>query len=290
MRLQKFIALFAILYVLLFTGAHIVYVYSFSPREKKPNDIFLTESKLKKALAIVAHDDDLAVFAGTFAYLRESGWEVEYVSFYRGKNDELENLRKNELKKVADLQGFSKLRIIDFQFLQNPDVELTYMPIPYSKFETHFKMDSLRQIIREVILTSKPSVIFSLDDIIGGYGHSEHVIVGQCIVKMCRQLKAEGLWDVNKIYQGVYPASQEKAVNKNLKVYQEALKVYQVDGMPDPDVQIQVKKYHREKMKVIKTYASQHKNLKKFAVYHHYYPSWIYFRIFSREFFKVLEV
>jgi LmbE family N-acetylglucosaminyl deacetylase len=290
MKLLKFSALFLLLFSLVFIAAHIIYVYGFSPREKFPYDTYLSAMDHKKALAIVAHDDDLAFFAGTFAILREMGWEVDYVSFYKGKNDDYEILRKGELKKVSAIQGFKNLFVVDFEFLINPDAEQTYMPVPYENFETHFKMDSLRLIFREIILESKPAVIFSLDDVIGGYGHPEHIIVGQSIISVSKTLKEERLWNVEKVYQGVFPHSHETAVNKNLPVYREALKIYHPDGMPDPDVQIHIKKHHKEKMAVLKSYASQHRNIKKFAVYYHYYPSWLYFRIFDREFFRVVEI
>ena len=290
MKLLKFIALFIFLFALVLIVAHILYVYSFSPRENYPIDTYLSTTEHKKALAIVAHDDDLSFFAGTFASLREAGWEVDYVSFYKGKKDNYEMLRKGELKKVGEIQRFTNLHMVDFEFLVNTTVKKSYMPVPYEAFEQHFKMDSLRTIIREIILESQPSVIFSLDDVIGGYGHPEHIIVGQSITKVSRELKEEAVWTVQRIYQGVYPPSHELAVNKDLPVYREALKVYHPDGMPDPDVQIPIKNHHKEKMAVLKAYASQHRNIKKFAVYYHYYPSWLYFRIFDWEFFRVVEI
>lgn len=289
MKFLKFSALTLLLFSLVFIAAHIIYVYGFSPRESYPDDTYLSATEHRKALAIVAHDDDLSFFAGTFATLREAGWEVDYVSFYRGIKDNYEMLRKGELKKVGEIQRFTNLHMVDFELLVNPAVEKSYMPVPYEEFEQHFKMDSLRIIIREIILESQPSVIFSLDDVIGGYGHPEHIIVGQSITRVSRELKEEGVWTVQRIYQGVYPPSHELAVNSDLEVYREALKVYQVKGMPDPDVQLHIKKHHKEKMAVLKAYASQHNSIKKFAVYYHYYPSWLYFRIFNREFFRVVE-
>ncbi|MBK6266917.1 PIG-L family deacetylase [Marivirga sp. S37H4] len=290
MKNIKTIFLFTIVFISLFVLAHLIFLISFSPTETFNEDNYFQNHKNKKVLAIVSHDDDLVAFSGTFAYLRELGWQVEYVSFYRGKNDSLELNRKNELQKVAEIQKFSDLQIIDFEFLKEPE-KAKSLSVPYDELESVFYLDSLRGYIKNVIRASNPDIIFSLDDVIGGYGHAEHVIVAQSIRKVSEELKLKGLISTERIYQGVYPDSQEKAINGHLSIYQEAMKDYQApEGMPAPNVQIPIRKYHREKMAAIKSYASQHNNLKKFIVYYHWYPSWLYFNIFNREFFTIIKI
>ena len=50
----------------------------------------------------------------------------------------------------------------------------------------------------------KPTVVFSLDNITGAYGHPEHVCVSQCVIDVCSEMKNSAGFSVKKIYQSIY--------------------------------------------------------------------------------------
>ena len=59
------------------------------------------------------------------------------------------------------------------------------MPIPYGQFSENFKTDSLKMYVLKAIKKYNPGVIFTLDNVIGAYGHPEHVAVGQSVLEIC---------------------------------------------------------------------------------------------------------
>jgi hypothetical protein len=60
--------------------------------------------------------------------------------------------------------------------------------------------------------------------------------------------------------------------------------------MPEPSVEIDISEFGDQKMRVLEAFNSQKKNLKKFVPYYHIFPAWIYFRVFDKEYFKVIDL
>ena len=120
----------------------------------------------------------------------------------------------------------------------------------------------------------KPSVIFSVDNEFGGYGHPEHVFLSQLVV----DLFLNDSIIADRIYQGVYTDHMEKEIiekwlyNRMKKynfpdTYSIAKKTYNLPGMPQPTVQINIIKQAEEKMKYLMSYHyDARKNMKKFQV------------------------
>ena len=52
-----------------------------APTETFPEDTFLKTATPKKALVVVAHDDDLVAMSGTLAKLNAAGWEIKQLCF-----------------------------------------------------------------------------------------------------------------------------------------------------------------------------------------------------------------
>lgn len=291
MKLLKIMFLLVILSVVLII-AHIVYLYTLTPTEKFPIDTYLTKETNKTALIVVAHDDDAAMFSGTTSMLVENGWDVNLICFYNNKyRPEEVPIRKKEISNVAKIQHLKNLNFIDFSMRKSLEkVKQPWLPIPYTEFPENFYMDSLNKFIQNAVLKYQPSVIFSLDDVIGGYGHPEHVLVGQTVVDICKSWKDSLNFPVKRIYQNVWPESQSIKIMGDKGVYKMGKEVYKCAGMPTPDVEIDISKYADKKMDVLLAHASQHRNLKKFMPFYNYYPSGIYFGIFNKEHFKIIDV
>lgn len=287
MRIIKFISLLLGVTALVFLLAHLLYTWSFRAVEQFPNDTQLETISNKTALVIVAHDDEASTFAGTVAHLRSEGWTIDFLCFYKGEDMSIEKIRKSEAQKAGLIQQFRNIDLIDLNMQRKP---LSNLVIPYSEFEEYFYTDSVAKVIKSIILKSKPSVVFSLDDVIGGYGHSEHVLVGQLARKVANEINAEGLGNIHYLYHCVYPPSMADRMMVNQPIYKLAQQVYNCDGMPKADVQITIEQFSQEKMATIRSYASQHRNLKKFVKHYHLYPHWLYFRIFDKEFFRVIKL
>ena len=273
-------------------AAHILYLYSLKPVEIYPEDSYLKKAQNKTALIIVAHDDDAAPFAGTTTLLATHDWDISFMCFYTNDWRPEENpVRKLEMEEVAKIQGFKNLELLDFTLRKRLDtVKQPWMPIPYDMFVDNFKTDSLDMYILDAIKRYHPSVIFTLDNVVGIYGHPEHVLVSQSIMGVCSLYKDSLNFPVKKIYQSVLPYSQAEKIMGKMDVFSEGKRVYGCNGIPSPNVQINISAFATTKKNVFLAHASQHRNLKKFIPYYHYYPGWLYFGIFNKEYFRIINI
>jgi len=275
--------------ICIFIG-HIIYLYSLTPEEDYPEDTYLQNEQNKTALIIVAHDDDASLFSGTTSLLAANGWNINFLCFYTHLHRPEDNsIRKLEMKQVSEIQGLNSLALIDFAIARDKTKQ-SYMPIPHNEFSAYYKIDSLRMYIYESISKFAPSIIFTLDNIIGYYGHPEHVLVGQVVEEICKSNKDSTGFPVKKIYQVVYPPSMAKKIMDKKEIYQYGKEMYQCNGMPEPDIQIDISSFAITKKRVLLAHASQHRNIKKFVPYYRIFPGWIYWRIFRYEYFNILSI
>ncbi len=294
-KLRRFLLITLILFIVLVAG-HIYYITTLAPTEKYPADNYLLSETDKKALIIVAHDDDMAYSAGTITLLCKNGWQIREMCFYQQgglyfKKDSAKNpIRKRSLQQAVILQGLQGADPVDFNFRNDMETEKSYMPMAYSQFATNYKLDSLTNFIAAYIEKYKPSVIFTLDSLMGGYGHPDHVMISQRVMDYCRQHKSDPGFSVKKIYQPVFSPSQSDRVLSKMPVYNEAKKVYQCEGMPLPDVQVEFGEHSKEKKQVMQAYTTEQNSFKKITPYYNWYPHWVYFKIFDRDFYKVVDV
>lgn len=285
--MKKIIKTVSILIVFAIVG-HIFWLKSLNGNETFPADDFLATASNKTALIIVAHDDDAIGCAGTISQLTKKGWQIHFLTFYGNWRKEDNIIRKAEVNQVAEIQQLKSVSLVDFNIQKSDTVQQPWMPIPYKNFNEFFKIDSLKLLITAAIQQHQPSVIFTLDNVIGGYGHPEHVCVSQSIIDVCKENKSE--FSVQKIYQAVFSRTLNENILKNNPAFIAAKKVYNTSGSPIPTVEIDIIESAADKKDCMMAYESQKRNLKKVWPYFDKYPAWIYFRIFPKEYFYVIEV
>ncbi len=291
MKKAKRFLITIIIVIIAIVAGHIYYLTTFKGNEIFPNDTFLDKVTNKKALIIVAHDDDAIGCSGTVAELTKKGWEIRFMTFYNNFWRVEDNpIRKKEVAKVVSIQKLAGADLIDFTIEKTDTVKQPWMPIPYSKFPDYFKIDSLKILIGNAIDKYNPSIIFTLDNITGAYGHPAHVCVSKCVIDVCNEKKKNSDFSVKKIYQSVYTRTSSEKIMGKMDVYISAKKVYQCEGMPIPDVEINISGSAKEKMETLLAYESQKRNLKKYVPYYNWYPYWIYFNVFDKEYFKIITI
>jgi len=282
-----------------------------------PEDEFLNTATNKKAIIVVAHDDDWYGCVGTVKNMCDKGWDVNAYCFYREpftmEAASRISERKEGLLKCKEVIGLGQFNGIDLNFRFRP-VEKPYMSIPYSEFENEFRYDSIVSIVTKIIDQNNPSVIFTLDDSIGLYGNAEHVLISQVILEICERSKIEKELAVERIYQSVLPSDMAEGIMVKYKkvyplisfkrlfwhltkmdsdaadTYTKAKGVYGCDGMPHPDVEISIRDFSKFKKDFIDCFPTERKNFKRFAPFFNWYPYWIYYRIFDKEYFRVIEI
>ena len=264
----------------------------FAATENYPNDTFLDTVSNKKALIIVAHDDDDCAMSGTTAKLTAKGWKIKQLSL---QSHVVAKTGKNPAHIIC--QG-NELILEDGYYRKGLDtMKNQYIPIPYSEISKQFLTEKVALAITEKINEFDPSVIFTLDNIKGGYGHPDHIFISQLVVDLHNAKKI----NTEKIYQSVYTNHMEsEIIDKRLKAKMEKLgyphpstmanNLYKIDGMPEPTVQINIVDFADKKWQYLMEYDEHpRKNIRKFIPYYEDFDAKTYFGIFDREFFRVIE-
>jgi len=291
--MRKTIVWVAIVAILLIC-IHYLFLSRKAPKETYPDDTFLDTLKEKRAVIIVAHDDDAIGVAGTVSQLCTSGWNVKELCFYNTDTDAAKiariQQRQEDVSTVKQIEGLA-----DFVYFNIPFRKVTnlsgpeYMPLTKEEFDKQYDTDTLRYYIRRFIDDNKPAVIFSMDNNIGGCGHPDHVIVSKLVLDECSRRYRDSTFPVHYIYQFVYSPSMADHILGDLPVYKAALSVYG-KTMPLPDVQVNIASAAVQKKSVMKAYTTEQNCIRKMWPYYNYYPAFVYFDLFNREFFKIIKL
>lgn len=264
----------------------------FAATETYPEDSYLDKSTNKRALIIVAHDDDDCGMAGTIARLTDNGWTIRQLSL-------TQHLMPGANKNAAHIICEGNEPILNGQpYRMGLDTMKTpYLPIPYKEIDEQFFTERVSEAIAKKVNEFRPSVIFTLDDVKGGYGHPEHIFVSRLVLRLFK----EGLLSNERIYQSVYTDHMEKEIvdtwlQAQMKKWGYphastiANELYGIDGMPAPNVQISIEAYGDTKMAYLRAYPEAvKKNLRKFLPYYEEFEAKTYFSVFDKEYFRVME-
>jgi len=314
-KLKKWIIIVLVFGILIYWLPLLFLKLEVQPDESYPEDTYLDTIGNKRALIIVAHHDDSYGSMAAAKWLCLRGWDVgafyfKAASFLRDSIREANGI--NSAEKVKNLIGLREFTLIDQPLRM--DSPVSNINVLYSEFATTFRSDTIESVIEKLIFIYQPSVIFTMDDIIGLYGHSDHVFVSQAILKVCDRNRTDTGFPVQMIYQYVMPPSEaEGAMNKYLKlhsfgnpwrirklirergfsesVYNTAKKIYHCDGMPLPDVQFRIDTLSIYKRRFLESWApSEKKNIRRFIPFCYLYPHRIYFKMFNYEYFRVIKI
>ena len=314
-KLRKWILILLLSGILIYWLPLLFLKLEVQPDETFPEDPYLDTIGNKRALIIVAHHDDSYGSMAAAKWLCTRGWDVrafyfKATSFLRDSVREANGIAST--KRVMNLIGLKEFTLIE-QPLRR-DSPVSDINVPYSEFAATFRIDTIENVIEDLISVHHPSVIFTMDDIIGLYGHSDHVFVSRAILDVCNRNRSNGSFPVQMIYQCVMPPSETEGImDKYLKlhsfgtpwrirklirdrgfsesIYTKAKKIYHCDGMPLPDIQFRIDTLSIYKRRFLESWApSEKKNIRRFIPFCYLYPHWIYFKMFNYEYFRVIEI
>lgn len=275
----------------------VVTPYAPTSKEVYPNATILQDIIDKKAMIVIAHDDDMCAMAGTISKLNKEGWEIEVVSFHKGEERDKAQLKacKNILDRVTFLDLDYSIWRIDLNKRKQDEL---YLPIAREKFEETFNQKVVEGELTKRVNNFKPTVIFTLDNEIGGYGHPEHVFISQLVLDLAQSKKIA----IAYIYQSVYtPHMTTSIMARHSKRmiewgfagdgWEKAKETYKADGMPQPTTQIFISSEANKKMEYLKSYNErEQKTIGFFIPAFFEYSAEEYFKIFDREFFHVIKI
>ncbi|HAA01152.1 MAG TPA: hypothetical protein DCD96_05845 [Flavobacteriales bacterium] len=263
----------------------------FAPTEIYPEDVFLDTTTNKRAMVIVAHDDDDCAMSGTLFRLKQKGWIIMQICLQQHPS-------KNGKLPARFLYHHYRKILSNTNYRPGKDTTtLSYMPIPYEMIDRQYLTQVIGDTLISIINNFKPSVLFSLDDVKGGYGHPDHIFMSRLVKSLLQSGKIPPV----KIYQSVFtPHMEKEIVNTWLKARLdkwgfphpglEADKLYEITGMPEPTVQVDMEANGSEKMRYLNAYPKDvRRTLSKFIPYFTEFKAKEYFRLFNREFFRIVD-
>jgi len=274
----------------------VVTSYAPTSNEVYPTDTILNAIIDKKAMIAIAHDDDMCAMAGTISKLNREGWEIEVLSFHKGEERDKAQIRacRNILDRVTFFDLDYSLWRIDLNTRKQDEL---YLPVVREKFEETFNQKVVEDEFIKRVNNFKPSVIFTLDNEIGGYGHPEHVFISQLVLDLAQSQKIS----IDYIYQSVYtPHMTTSIMERHSKRmlewgfagdgWENAKETYKVAGMPLPTTQINISTEADSKMDYLKSYNEREQKTIGFYIPAFFeYSAEEYFNIFDREFFHVIK-
>ena len=269
-------------------------IKQYAATETYPNDTKLESVTEKKALIVVAHDDDMCAMSGTMSKLNNNGWEIGIVSF--SQTPERDNAQIQACKNILDTVFFVQLKPEQIRN-DNENSKPRYSAFPKANFNTVFNIKTIEKNYLEIIRNFNPAVIFTLDNEIGAYGHPEHVLISQMVLDWAEKKIIHPQY----IYQSVYtPHMQESIMQRHSErmkswgypsdEWEKAKKTYGIQGLPMPDVQINITSEAEQKMAYLRSYNERERKTIGFYVPEfEKYPAEKYFAVFDREFYRVFS-
>lgn len=270
----------------------------YAPTETYPADTILNSLvENKRALVITAHDDDMCMMAGTVSKLNRAGWKI-FSLVFSDSDEERNKAHQRATAQILDSVIFIDLKGEAIRYDLDSGV-LAYEAIPKSKFATIFNYEGVTKELTKIVNEFSPSVLFTLDNEIGGYGHPGHVFISQ----LALDLSTKGIINPKYIYQNVMTDHMEKTIiderhSRRMKSwgfkgdgFLKARRIYKVNGMPKPDVEVNIFSEAEEKMNYLRSYNErERKTIGFFIPAFEQYEALEYFAIFDREFFRVIKI
>ena len=294
--MKKLIIILSVIISLIFSG--LFYFRAKIQDEDVPQTESLIPDNLpKKALAIFAHPDDEITIIGTMRMLKSQGVETGICYMTRGeaglngsiidvaKIKELADTSLNKLKKqlgqrrtkevdkIASILELNHHEMFDF-----PDSGTSNIP-----------MDSLKKVVRSLIQKYQPSILFTLDDKVGLYGHPDHRNVSKAVMEVFKEDKGKPNFSAKKLYQVTLPKDM---IAFALKIAEGFRKNYPKDpekGLPQADLCVNISAYGHYKRACMLAHESQRPTFDDMQPGFATLPPWIYFRVFDREYFHLIK-
>jgi LmbE family N-acetylglucosaminyl deacetylase len=233
------------------------------------------------ALLIFPHPDDEVVCAGTIATLKQQGWEVDLLTLTQGEATE-KDARKKEWQRSMNALGIDHSTLLDLP--NNSWSDIVHNKIIF----WNENMDSIRRIVEAAIRQYQPSLLFTYDDVLGGYGHPEHRLTAVAVKEVFEKNRQDSSFSPSAIFQSTLPQKLELAMLQNLDSYKKAVNEMGKD-LPDPSIAFDISTTWPVKRQAASSYPSQIKTLKKFYLLPEEADTVKHYAAFDREYYTVIN-
>jgi N-acetylglucosamine malate deacetylase 2 len=231
-----------------------------------------------KVLVIMPHADDETIAGGLIALLKEKGSAIHLLTLC-----EHNNTRVEELHCAASKLGIEKVEIAGF--INNTWEDIMQDSIAF----WYDHQDRIKNVIVNKIYSFKPQILITYDSEIGGYGHPEHRISAEVTERIFNENKGNTNFKPQKIFQITLSEKLEKFLVARSPGYEHSKKLTGSNGLPKPDVSVDIKEYWNAKNEAAKCHQSQLKILKRFYIVFDEKNKDEHINAFSKEYYRVVE-
>lgn len=229
----------------------------------------------RRAMAIWAHPDDEITCGGTLSAMTRDGAELVLVYLTAGEAakssghppDELARLRRAEAQAAGAHLGARHVEVLTF-----PDGGLG---VSGGTAE--------RAAIAGLIARFEPSLVISFDEKVGFYGHPDHIQTGRWV----REVVEAGAPSVRRLYQATLPRAMIALAQKLVQAFRDNYPKAPEDGLPAATVAVNIVAHAGRKRRLLDVHATQAKVVADVQPYADKVPSWLYYRLFDREYFAL---
>jgi len=246
---------------------------------------FSSDTFQKKALFIFPHADDEAICAGTISKLKEQNYEVGVI------------VLTDQGKEVRHKEFIQSMNLLDVDYFEQLSVRNTnynsWNDIMENKI-INWKGDtvSIKNMLVKKITDFKPSIIFTWDNVIGGYGHPDHILLSQIVNDIFdnQNKYLEDSNSIEKLYMISLSKGLENHILNKLDFYKGLISRYKQTEIPKPNIAVKISKYAIIKKKVLLAYRSEYKSaLSKFFPSFKETDAKKYFELYDREYYIIKE-
>lgn len=230
-----------------------------------------------RVLAVFAHPDDEVMVSGTLAKLSGNGSKVRLLYLTHGEDgptggivekEKLGEYREGELAGVREILKPEGMEILNY-----PD-----------RYLNTVDSERLKKEIRDRICSFRPDTVICFDDIIGLYGHTDHVCAGKCTQEVVREQKLT----VRHLLVMTLPGRMIGLAMKVSKTFRERYDTSH--GLPAADLAVKMSSRGKQKHQVVCVHKTQWQVMRDVQPLYHKIPYQIYYRIFSREYFQYFSL
>lgn len=227
-----------------------------------------------RVMAIFPHPDDELSVAAALASCRAQGAEIGLLVLTKGEAGRtgglteratLGQVREREVRQAAQLLGVSYIAVTGL-----PDSGMEQIP-----------PDSIRQLIAHHIEQFNPTVVFTYDEQVGLYGHPDHRLTARYVSELFRQ----GNTSVQRVYGVTLPPRTIWLALQVSSAFQRRYPKEPGQGLPLPEFAVQIEPYGQLKHDMIACHQTQWEVLGDLQPMRSFIPGWLYYRIFSREYY-----
>ncbi|MHA7987339.1 PIG-L deacetylase family protein [Rathayibacter sp. CAU 1779] len=235
-----------------------------------------------RMLVVTAHPDDEIVMAGTLAIAAASGASVALHCFTHGGASRSARWHG---RTGADQIGAARLAEIRSDELHRSASALGLGSVSIGTWIDGTLASHLDELVREledVIREWRPTLVVSLDDALGLYGHPDHVASAAAARSAVLGARAAG--HGVRLFQATLPARQVSLARRFSPVFRRASAAAGATP-PAPTTCVPIARAARRKLAAIDAHATQSAVMRDVQPLLGTIPRPVYFRVFSREYF-----